>query len=264
MRSYETEVSGIRIIPGCWRPHYPFEQIAWVSPPWPSQDYLWVDFPEAIFSSMGLLYLSHVNPAFPVLFPGLPKVPWKGIPGGIAYERVLPNGVKFGGSLTKGGDSTVAMELHISNGSDRVLEDVKLQVCIFLRAIKEFSAFTAGNKFVHLPSRGWLPFPEALATGSEAGSYKLGWRGGPASADLPVMATVSEEGGRLVAVTWYEDTYSLVCNPRHPCMHADPAFPRIEPGGESSIRGEICFFEGSLEGFTDWFIGRQELQGGRA
>ena len=69
-QTYENHMKGIRILPGHWRPHYPFEQIAWVSPPWPSQDYIWMDFPEAIFTSIGLIFLSHVNPPFPVVFPG--------------------------------------------------------------------------------------------------------------------------------------------------------------------------------------------------
>lgn len=34
--SYATHAKGIRIFPGQWRPHYPFEHIAWVSPAWPS------------------------------------------------------------------------------------------------------------------------------------------------------------------------------------------------------------------------------------
>lgn len=32
------ESSGVRIVPGMWRPHYPYEQIVWISPPWPSAD----------------------------------------------------------------------------------------------------------------------------------------------------------------------------------------------------------------------------------
>jgi len=70
MKVDEAYATGIRILPGQWRPHYPFEQIAWVSPPWPSHDYVWLDFPEAIFSDTELLYLSHVNPQFPDLSPG--------------------------------------------------------------------------------------------------------------------------------------------------------------------------------------------------
>ena len=97
--TYDTQVQGIRIFPGQWRPHYPWEQIAWISPPWPSQDYLWLDFPEAIFTDQGLLYLSAAHPRFPVRFPDLPKIAWRTVGNGLAFERRLPNGVRFGGTI---------------------------------------------------------------------------------------------------------------------------------------------------------------------
>ncbi|MDX9971782.1 MAG: twin-arginine translocation signal domain-containing protein, partial [FCB group bacterium] len=75
--TFATQAKGIRILPGQWRPHYPWEHIAWVSPAWPSQDYIWLDCPEAIFTNRGLLFLSHINPPIPTIFGNLPKVPWK-------------------------------------------------------------------------------------------------------------------------------------------------------------------------------------------
>ena len=252
--TYETQAKGIRILPGQWRPHYPWEQIVWVSPSWPSQDYIWLDFPEAIFSDQGLLFLSHINPAHPVVFPNLPRVQWQAIAGGIAFERVLPNGVKFGGSVVTNCDSTgVSLELYIDNGSEKPLRNIKLQTCAYLRAIREFSDFTVKSKFVHLPEAGWQPFEAARACGLEMGRFRLGWRGGPAAADLPVMVTTSNQGKRLVAMTWYDDTYSLISNPEHPCMHADPFFPDLEAGQRAKIRGEILFFEGTVDQFSNWF-----------
>ena len=133
-RTYETHAKGIRILPGQWRPHYPFEQIAWISPSWPSQDYLWLDFPEAIFAGDRLLFLSHVNPPLPAQYPDLPAVPWKKVSAGLEFERALPNGIVFGGSLVKGGESMVEMELHLRNGSDEPppgdhAADVSLLAC---------------------------------------------------------------------------------------------------------------------------------------
>jgi len=257
MGTYDTAISGIRILPGSWRPHYPFEHIAWISPPWASHDYVWYDFPEAIFTDMGLLFLSHVNPPFPVVFPGPPRVDWKEVENGIAYQRTLPNGIGFGGSLVKGEEEgIVSVELHLDNGSDTDLDDITMQTCIFLRAAKEFSEYTADNKFVHIPKRGWVPFPEAQKIGGEEGRFRIGWRSGPKSADLPFMATVSRDAERLVAVTWLEDTYSLVTNPGHPCMHADPALPRVPSGDSASIRGEVIFFEGQLDEFTEYLRNR--------
>lgn len=247
--TYETQAKGIRILPGQWRPHYPWEQIAWISPAWPSQDYLWLDFPEAIFSSQGLLFLSHVNPPFPTVFPDLPPAVWKKTKNGLAFERTLPNGIRFGGSLARKSETTVSLELHIANGSTQALTDIKMQTCLYMRASKEFSDFTNENKFVRLPELGWQSFPQANEAKVEAGQYRLGWRGGRALADWPGIVTVSNQGQRLVAFTWLKDSFSLICNPRHPCMHADPKFPDLAPGEKASIKGEIIFFQGTLEEF---------------
>jgi hypothetical protein len=251
--AYEVHAKGIRILPGQWRPHYPFEQIAWVSPPWPSQDYLWFDFPEAIFTNAGLLYLSHVNPDFPVVFPDLPPIAWQTTAAGLRFSRSLPNGVSFGGSLAANSESTVALDLFIENGSEQPLTNIRLQTCLYLRAIKEFADFTVTNKMVHLARAGWVNFEQAQQA-TEMGQYRLGFRGeGPPRADWPVCVTVSNMAQRLVALTWYEASASIMSNPKHPCMHVDPVFPNLAPAQRATIRGELLFFEGALEQFEAWF-----------
>ncbi len=251
--AYEKEAKGIRVLPGQWRPHYPFEQIAWISPPWPSQDYLWLDFPEAIFTLTDLLYLSHVNPDYPVLFPNLPAVPWNRSGNGLSFTRVLPNGVQFGGSVWAKSESIVALELFIDNGSEETLKGIRLQACVYLRAIKEFADFSVTNKFVHVDGAGWVDFERAKSF-IGAGRYRLGFRGeGTAVADLPLLATISNLAPRLVAMTWYEDSASLMSNPKHPCMHVDPIFPDLGPQERHRISGELLFFEGSLTQFDNWF-----------
>jgi hypothetical protein len=254
--AYEVHAKGIRILPGQWRPHYPFEQIAWLSPPWPSQDYIWLDFPEAIFTDSGLLYLSHVNPDFPVVFPDLPEVSWQQRKNSLTFTRRLPNGVVFGGSLAAGSEQTVAMELFIENGSAAPLTGIKLQTCAYLRAIKEFSDFTVTNKFVHVAGANWIDFEQARQS-TETGTYHLGFRGtGPAIADMPIFVTLSNAAKRLVAMTWYEDSASIMSNPKHPCMHVDPIFPDLLPEQRETIRGELLFFEGSVREFGLWFKNR--------
>ncbi len=186
----------------------------------------------------------------PVLFPNQPTIAWHEVPGGIAYERHLPNNVTFGGKITAASGG-VDLEIFITNGSSGPLNDIKLQTCFFLRAIREFSAYTADNKYVHVPERGWMPFAKARQQPAEKGKYRLGWRGGPRISDLPIMVTLSSMAERLVACTWGEDTRSLVCNPEHPCMHADPVLPDLSPGESATIRGKLIFFEGSLEDFTE-------------
>ncbi len=248
--TYETQAKGIRILPGLWRPHYSWEHIAWISPSWPSQDYLWLDFPEAIFTSQGLLYLSHINPPIPTVFQELPAVPWRKLPDGIEFERLLPNGVSFGGSVRKGKGSTVDLVLHLRNGTQTALENITLQTCAFLRGIKEFGDYTRDNKLVHVPDGGWIPMQQATALPEGQGPYRVGWRTkGKAVSDLPVMLCLSNSAKRLVAMTWFEDTLSMVSNPGHPCMHADPRFKDLSPGEEATIQGRIIFHVGGPETF---------------
>ncbi len=246
---------GILIQPGQWRPYFPLEHVAWIKTPWSDPlfpDFVFLDFPEAIFCNLGLLYLGHHSPRFPSLFPGLPKVAWKTDRGVLHYERVLPNGIEFGGSLAPCDASAVSLALYIKNGTNKPLTDIKLQVCALLKHTTSFSGNTADNKFVHTSSNGWQSFTEAC-NAKDRGRFRLGWREGPAVADLPVMVTVSDRRDQLIAITWYDDTYSLVCNPAHPCMHADPYFADIQPGQRRTIHGELLFFEGTLERFTPWF-----------
>lgn len=248
--TYANHARGIRILPGQWRPHYPWEQIAWVSPSWPSQDYLWLDFPEAIFSSQGLLFLSHVNPPFPTVHQGLPAVPWTVHENGLSFERILPDRIAFGGRLMKADETSVDLELHIHNSSGEALNDIRLQTCVYLRGIKEFATFTRENKYIHTRDQGWITMEaaRALPEGGDA-PYGFGWRGGNRIADLPVAVAASGDANRLCAITWGTRTLSLVGNPGHPCVHADPRFPDLAPGERASITGKLIFFEGRLEDF---------------
>jgi hypothetical protein len=249
-KNYETHAKGIRIFPGVWRPHYPWEHIAWISPSWPCQDYIWLDFPEAIFTSQGLLYLSHINPPVHTVYNSHPAIPWKTIKNGISFERLLPNGVRFGSLVTKGTETTVNLKIWIKNGSKKPLNRISLQTCAFLRGIKEFADYSVENKYVHIAKHGWVPVSSASKYPEAEGNYRVGWRwSGKQVADWPIMVTVSKEKDRLVAMTWFDSTLSLVSNPGHPCFHADPFFPDLKPGEEASIHGQLIFFEGRLQDF---------------
>lgn len=248
--TYETHAKGLRVLPGMWRPHYPWEHIAWVSPSWPSQDYLWLDFPEAIFTNQGLLFLSHVNPPIPTVYADLPAVAWTRLPNGIGFERVLPNGVEFVGSITHAASNAVDLELRLKNGTPQPLTTITLQTCAFLRAIKEFADYTRDNRFVHVAGAGWMPMSAAMELQDGDAPYRVGWRTrGKRVADLPVVLTVSKTQQRYMAFTWGTSTLSMVSNANHPCVHADPQFPDLEPGADATIRGRIAFIEGAIDDF---------------
>ena len=236
----------VTVIPGAWRPHHAFEHIAWINPPWGSEDYVWLDYPEAIFTDQGLLYLSHTNQRFPTVFGNYTPSTWRSVDDGIAFDRSLPNGISFGGSLRAASDTSVSMQLTIDNQSPAPLTGIKLQTCMFMRAYRGLDAYTLENKFLHSPVDGWVPLSRAGDL-DEKGRFRFGWRDGPAVADLPVIACVAESGDRLVAMTWRENTFSLVSNPDHPCIHADPFFADVGVGEKASIDGDIIFLEGGLD-----------------
>lgn len=252
-----------------WRPHYPFEHIAWISPPWPCQDYLWFDFPEALFANGALYYLSHVNPKYPAVFPQLPAVPWEFHRRGISFERVLPNGVRFGTRISRRDDVTVDLELSLENSAAVPLQAIRVQTCAYLRALREFGGFTNDNKLVHVRSLGWITLTRALdeTNGLEEttgpGSVRIGWRGGRSIADLPVVVVVSHDTSRQIAMTWFMQTFNLTGNAERPCMHADPHFPDLVPGEGATVRGALLFHEGD----KDEFLARLSdlsIQGGDA
>ena len=233
-------VNDFLILPGQWRPQCRWEHIAWISPPWPSQYYLWLDLPETVICEAGNFYLSHINLRYTPSFPDLPKVPWSITPEGISFKRELPNGVAFGVTIEKRDDITVSLRLDIHNGSDVALRNIRTQTCSYLRGLKEFSECTTANKYVRQDGLGW--------TEIQAGcDYHDG------ETALPVIATRSSESNRLAAMTWFEHTGRLWSNPAHPCMHADPCFPDLEPGDQREIEGALIFFEGTLEEFEEWF-----------
>lgn len=237
----------IRIEPGHWRPEGPYEQIAWVHLPWADSGLVMLDFPEAVFSDQGLLFLSHVSQCFHQLWPDLPKVEWQTIDGGIRFERRLPNRFVYGGSLVAADDRRVDLRLWARNEDDIPIGELKTQVCCYLPRAKGFDERTMDNKWVHVAGRGWMRYPEAAASGVKTGRWRLGWRSGLPSCDAPVIATQSADGKRLMVIDWGEATRSLVGNPAHPCMHADPVWPDLAAGESAEISGRLVFLDGSLD-----------------
>jgi hypothetical protein len=247
----------MHICPGKWRPLFKSEQIFWVSPPWASSEYIYVDFPEAIFVDETPAYLSHVSPVLPTLFNyKLPEVEWKVRNGVYYYIRILKNYMDFGGEVSRSAPNITSMTLWINNTSAQELKNITLQTCAYLYPIKEFSEVTNANKFIHTKDSGWVsldrlwpPKPHGFP---ENGTYRIGWRSGLALSDLPFIIAASREPNHLVAMTWFDHTLSFIANTSHPCFHADPFFPDLQPGESVRIQGAFIFFEGSLEDFEQY------------
>jgi peptidoglycan/xylan/chitin deacetylase (PgdA/CDA1 family) len=198
---------------GCIRPQR--ETKVSVFTPWDETSYFVLDLPEAIRRNNerkhGLLYLAHTH--VPTMWTRqgveLEKLEWKRTDNGsLIMERKLPNTVVFGTKIIPG-KKEVRMEMWLTNGSDEMLRNLRVQNCIMFRGAPEFAQQTNDNKVF----------------------------------SAPYAACQSSRGNRWVITAW-EPNFRTWGNPPCPCMHSDPQFPDCAPGETKRLRGWLSFYEG--------------------
>jgi predicted amidohydrolase len=182
--------------------------------PWAPQEYAVVDLPEAIWWQHGLLYLAHDHeaaPPTPWRQQGivLPPLEWERQPDGrLANQRLLPNGVAFGASVTPRPDG-IAMELWLENGGSAALSGLRVQICVLLGRLAEFAAQSAASQILR----------------------------------SPFAACRNADGTRWLITAW-EGCQRAWANDTCPCLHSDPQFPDCAPGERHCLRGWLSFYEG--------------------
>lgn len=179
--------------------------------PWDDRSYVVADFPEAIWSNLGLTYLAHEH--IPTLWSSrnvkLPPLEWeRRADGTLEFERRLPNGIAFGTRVQPRRDS-VLMETWLRNGTDKPLTGLRFQNCVMLKAAAGFAAQTGANKVLR----------------------------------APYAACRSEDGRRWIITAW-DPIDAPWQNPPVPCIHANPKFPDCPPGETVRARGWLSFHEG--------------------
>ncbi len=184
--------------------------------PWEGGGYVVVDVPEAIRvnadTAPELLYLAHTH--VPTRWTRqnveLERREWTRLPdGGLQSERLLPNGVRFGATVTPTADA-VEMEIWITNGTDEPLTGLQAQNCVMLKAAPDFNQLTTDNRL------------------SEA----------------PYAACRNEAGDRWLITAW-EPHFRTGGNSYCPCLHSDPQFPDCPPGETRRVRGVLSFYAGT-------------------
>ena len=179
--------------------------------PWDRTSYVVVDLPEAIFSQNRLIFLAHTH--VPTIWDeqniSIDNVDWtRETDGSLRFERVLPNRVAFGASITPevGG---AGMELWLRNGSSESLTGLRTQICGHLKGAPDFNTQTTTNKIFRAPS----------------------------------VAVHSAGGDRWIIATWKRCGRAWG-QPLVPCIHADPVLPDCAPGQTVRVRGRLWFYEG--------------------
>jgi hypothetical protein len=180
--------------------------------PWDRASYVVVDVPEAIWSNLGLTYLAHTH--IPTVFDkqGIRLAPleWnRHADDSLDFERRLPNGITFGTKVSATSDA-VRMEMWLTNGTGKLLRDLRVQTCVMLKAAAGFNAQTNANKVFA----------------------------------KPYVACKSEDGKRWVVTAW-DPCDRAWGNAPVPCLHSDPKFPDCAPGETKRLRGWLSFYEGT-------------------
>ena len=182
-----------------------------VFPPWKDGGYAVVDVPEAIFSNLGLTYLAHEH--IPTIWTEqsieLEKLEWQEKDNGLEFERKLPNGISFGSRVQKK-DDHVAMEMWLTNGTDKPLTGLRSQVCVMLKGLLGFESQRRREQIVK----------------------------------EPFVAIKADHSDRWLITAWTPIKRAWT-NPPVPCVHSDPVFPDCAPGKTVHVHGGLWFYEGT-------------------
>lgn len=181
-----------------------------IFPPWANGGYVVVDVPEAIFSNLGLTYLAHrhIDTIWTANGVNLAPLEWNTAGDTLRMERKLPNGIRFG-SIVKPLETSVFMEMWLTNGSSRPLTGLRTQVCTMLGGAMGFNSQSNPQKIIQ----------------------------------PPFIAIRHESLPRWIVTAWKPHNRSW-SNPPVPCIHADPVFPKCLPDQTVGVQGHIWFFEG--------------------
>jgi len=187
--------------------------------PWDEGSYAVLDFPEALWSNLGLTYLAHTHIDTIWTKQGIRLEPLEWVSGADhrwTMERTLPNGIVLGTEAIPRGDH-IQLKMWLHNGSDQPLSDLRVQNCVMLKGASGFSEQTNDNKVIR-------------------GNY---------------AAARSADGRRWIITAW-DPLHRAWANPPCPCLHSDPKFPDCAPGETKFLRGWFSFYEGTdIQGELD-------------
>ncbi|MEM7203321.1 MAG: sulfatase-like hydrolase/transferase [Planctomycetota bacterium] len=182
--------------------------------PWDPAAYVVLDVPEAVWSNFGLMYLAHQDHkarrgGFQQQHE-LEDLEWtRADDGRLRLHRSLAHDVTLTADIVPR-DHAVRMRLALRNGWGLTLEDLRVQACVFLRALGPTFADPAQSRIVQT---------------------------------APYAATGSADGQRWVITAWEPHSW-FARNPRHPCMHSNPKLPACPPGATRHAFGWLSFYEG--------------------
>lgn len=241
---------------------YPHAMSVLISPPWEQQGEWVLRSPETIGSNHGLLFIDHRRDDMPPVTRPTHPLEWKRSRLGVLnYTCELDYGISFTVQI-KAGKSDVSIHSSITNGYVADMSDSGNQYCLIQNGVKGFEDPQGERTFILVEGKwtalsrtkpgipkGQRPFFIVTNTADlpklEKPEIERSWWADE-QADIPLIATVSQDGKRLVALA-FDNSYKIMTNADIPCIHADPMFPDCKVGQTVDVRGKIYFIEGGLE-----------------
>ncbi|MBX3438027.1 MAG: hypothetical protein KF861_11095 [Planctomycetaceae bacterium] len=184
----------------------------WDDPQSDRADYVVVDVPEALWSNLGLTYLAHTH--VPTVWTkrgiDLDPLEWQTTEDGrLTLDRLLPNGIAFHTTIVPQPDH-VRMSITLTNGTDELLTDLRVQNCVMLKGAEGFTEQSNAHNVTR----------------------------------LPYVARHDPSGTRWIITAWLP-AHRAWANEKCPCLHSDPRFEDCPPGETRRIDGWLSFYEGT-------------------
>lgn len=239
---------------------YPHPMAVRISPPWEQEGQWRLRAPETLGSNRGLLFIDHHRPDMvPVTYPVAPLRWTRDTDGGLRFAAELSMHILLHTRLVPGADE-VSVYAMLINGTPYPLENMGYQFCLVQQGVAGFEDPDAERTFVlfdgeFVPLGRTKPGPVAGASPMFIITNTVGlapfapWDPGRSwvtrqQADAPLIATVSADGRRTVALA-FDNSYKIMTNCDIPCIHADPQLPDCPADGSVRTRGKVYFIEGT-------------------
>ena len=234
-----------------------------VAAPWEGGGTLMMNLPEHLEISEGALGILRNSDKAPA---GHWQTAEDGRSATLDVESTTIAGARVKGTAKVVGNDRAELALRIDNGSTMVMPAPRPLYCLQYPKLAGFpkghdiftySYVVMGGKLVALSEvktatvdpevmgaavRG-VPQPESAFVEQFGGTIQEG-------IDAAIIVVTSLDGTRKVVTAWTPGR-SMLANSHTPCMHADPFYPELRPGGSADATGLVLFTELPLEEVMD-------------
>ena len=229
-----------------------------VAAPWEGGGTLMFNLPEHLEISEGALGILRNSDKVPA---GHWQAAEDGRSATLDVESTTISGARVKGTAKVVGTDRIELALRIDNGSTMVMPAPRPLYCLQYRkltgfpqwqenfkhtyvildgkvvALADVKTATAGAQVKGAAVRG-VPQPKSAFVERAGGTIEEG-------IDAAIIAVTSLDGKRKVVTAWTPGR-SMLTNARIPCMHADPFYPELRPGGSAEATGVVIFTEEPL------------------